>query len=306
MCIFDKLQVESNRKLCKEIEARGAIPAIQLMNYGRQGVTLYTGKPVLAPSVVKCKMTSSYDPNYELKEMTLDDIERVKNDYVNSACLAAEAGYKIIQLHACHGSLMCSFLSPYTNKRTDNYGGSYNNRCRFIVETIKAIREKLQNNIVIDIRLSIDEFTEGGLVPSDYDEFTPLIEKAGVDMMNASMSNFETAYDLFAVKPEPEAKYVYLAETLKKNTSLPIGHAGFIKTLEKGEELLKEGKLDLVGYGRMQFADNGFVRKSVFGEKIDRCIWCAKCLKDLFDQKIQCVYCSVNQKYKEPANLRKV
>jgi len=299
MGIFDKLHVESNRKLCREIEARDSVPAIQLMNFGRQSVTTFTGKPILAPSNVPCKVISQVDPNYQIKEMTLEDIKRVEDDFVNGATLAVEAGYKIVQVHAAHGYLLCSFLSPYTNKRTDEYGGSVENRCRIVVEIIEAIKKKLGNDVVIDVRLSVDELVDGGLVPADYAAITPLIANAGADMMSASLANFESAVVYFPTKPEPEAKFSYTVETLKKHTSLPVAHAGFICSLEKGEELLSTGKTDLVGYGRMQFADHGFVKKSVLGEKVTKCIWCGRCLGDLLDpaQNLQ-VHCTVNPKYK--------
>lgn len=300
MGIYDKRHAESNRKLCKEIETYGAIPAIQLMNSGRQSVTTFTGKPILAPSDIPCPVTSRRDPNYQIKVMTSKDIQRIINDFVNSAVLAAEVGYKIIQLHAAHGYLLCSFLSPYTNKRTDNYGGSVENRCRIVVEIIKAIRKKLGNSIVIDIRLNIEEFVDGGLVPSDYDKITPIIEKAGVDMMNASGTIVESSCKIFSTKLDPEARYAYWAETLKKHTSLPVGHAAFIGSLEKGEELLKTGKMDLVGFGRMQFADQGFVKKSVLDEKINKCLWCGKCSSDVTNPKFHSVYCTINKKYTRP------
>jgi 2,4-dienoyl-CoA reductase-like NADH-dependent reductase (Old Yellow Enzyme family) len=304
MGIYDKRHVENNQKLCKEIEARGAVPAIQLINFGRQSVTTFTGKPILAPSNIPCKITRLCDPNYQIKEMTLEDIQRVKNDFINSAVLAAEAGYKIVQVHAAHGYLLSNFLSPYTNKRTDEYGGSVANRCRIVVEIIAGIRKKLGTNIIIDIRMSVDEMIDGGLVPDDFARITPLIEKAGVDMMNASTTIFESTLLLFSGNLEQEARYVYLAETLKKYTSLPISHAAFIGSLEKGEELLKDGKIDLVGYGRMQFADQGFVKKSVTGEKVNKCIWCGKCVGDLLDSELGfTVHCSVNEKYKRPKNL---
>lgn len=306
MGIYDKRHLPSNQKLCKEIEARGAIPAIQLVNYGRQSMTTFTGKPILAPSNIPCPVTSRYDPNYQIKEMTLEDIRRIKNDFVNSAVLAAEAGYKIIQVHAAHGFLLSNFLSPYTNKRIDEYGGSVENRSRIVMEIIEAIRKELGNSVVVDVRLSVDEFIEGGLVPNDYAEIMPLIEKTGVHMINASATIAESAAHLFRGKLEPEARFAYLAETLKKYTSLPVSHAGFIGSLEKGEELLKDEKVDLVGYGRMQVADQGFVKKSVRGEKINKCIWCGKCLGDLRDPgQLFSVHCTVNKKYKRQVKIEK-
>ncbi len=305
MFICNKSHIESNKKLCKEIEARDAIPAIQLMNFGRQSVTTFTNKPILAPSNVPCKIASSWDPNYQIKVMTLKDIQRIINDYVNGAVLAAEAGYKIIQVHAAHGYLLTNFLSPYTNKRNDEYGGSIENRCRIIIEIIKEIRKKLGTSIIIDVRLSVEEFVDGGLVPDDYAEITPLIEKAGADMLNASGTNFESAVILFKGKLNPEARFAYLAQTLKKYTSLPIGYAGYIGSLEKGEELIKEGITDFVGYGRMQVADEGFVKKSVLNEKINKCVWCGKCLSDIRNPELLSVHCTINEKYKRPKKANK-
>ncbi len=306
MGIYDKRHMESNRKLCREIEAWGAIPAIQLMNFGRQSVTTFTGKPILAPSNIPCPVSSQCDPNYQIKVMDADDIRRVKNDFVNGAVLAAEAGYKILQVHAAHGYLLSNFLSPYTNKRTDEYGGSVENRCRIVVEIIEAIRKTLGNSVIIDVRLSVDELVDGGLVPDDYEMITPLLEKAGADMFSASLTIFESSVIYFPAKLEPAARYAYTAKKLKEYTSLPIAHAAFIGSLEKGEELLKEGKTDLVGYGRMQFADQGFVKKSVTGEKINKCIWCGKCLGDLMDPEQHfAVHCTQNPKYQREKNYVK-
>jgi len=130
-----------------------------------------------------------------------------------------------------------------------------------------------------------------------------LIEKAGAQMMNVAGSNFESSVNIFPVKLEPEARYAYLAEMLKKHTSLPVGHAGFIGSLDKGEELLKEKKIDLAGFGRIQFADQGFIKKSVFGKKINQCLWCGGCLNDLRDPKLFSGYCTVNKKYKRPKKV---
>lgn len=306
MGMFDKRQISGNRKLCKEIKARGAVPALQLINFGRQSVTTYTGKPVLAPSNIPCPVTARRDPNYRIKEMTPEDIRRVKNDFVRGAVMAAESGYRIIQLHAAHGYLLCSFLSPYTNKRTDEYGGSLANRCRLIIEIIEAIRRELGDEVLIDIRVSVDEFVNGGLIPADYAGIVPLLEKAGVRMLNASGTNSESAARFFFSRPEPEGKYAYLAETLKRHTSLVVGHAAFLASLATGEVLIQQEKLDLAGFGRMQFADQGFVKKTVTGKKIRQCVWCGRCLNDTGNPDVRSVHCTVNKKYKRPKSNQRI
>lgn len=304
MRIHDPKIVPDYKKLSRAIEERGAVPAIQLMNYGRQSVTIFTGKEVYAPSAVPDPLISQIDPNYSVRAMTEDDLERVQNDFVRSALLAAEAGFKIIQLHAAHGYLLSSFLSPYTNHRTDRYGGSPENRARYIVEIIERIKKELRDSVALDIRVSGDELLgEGkGLHPDDFRTITPLFEKAGVDMINVSISINESALNVFGDKTLPDANFSKVAANIKKQTKLPVGHAGWIKSLATGEKLISEGNLDLVGYGRSQFADNDFIAKSVGVNKkaIRKCVWDGKCLFDHYTPGLGKTFCTVNPKYRRP------
>jgi 2,4-dienoyl-CoA reductase-like NADH-dependent reductase (Old Yellow Enzyme family) len=273
------------------------------MNYGRQARTDFTGKPPYAPSAVPCEAMTLLDPDYEAREMTAEDIERAKNEYVNAAVLAAEVGYKIIQLHGAHGFLLAEFLSPHTNHRTDVYGGTPENRARIVVETIQEIRKALGDQVVIDVRVSGDEVLgEEGLQPKDFEKIVPLFEQAGMDLLNVSMcAGFDTP-DVLIAGLEPQARYSYASRELREYASVPVGHAGFIGSLELGESLLEKGRMDLVGYGRTQFADNDFIRKCVEGRDKDivKCIWCGECYQYLFGIGHSPSCCMVNRKYKCP------
>jgi 2,4-dienoyl-CoA reductase-like NADH-dependent reductase (Old Yellow Enzyme family) len=300
MRIHDKKHVPGLKKLCTEIEKRGSIPAIQLMNFGRQARTTYTGKPVYAPSAIPCPVISQVDPNYKIREMTLEDIERVRNDFVDAAVLSAEAGFKVVQVHAAHGYLLSNFLSPYTNHRTDQYGGSVENRTRFIVEIIQGIRRKLGNAVAIDIRVSGDELVEGGLKPHDFKEIISRFEKAGIDMVNVSLTIFESAIKFINQPLEPQGRFATIAQEIRSYAGVPVGHAAFILSLEVAENLLREGKIDLVGIGRAQFADPGIIRKQLEGKKFRKCIYDGKCLEDLITPEYGISYCTVNPKYMRP------
>ena len=303
MKIYHKDHVPGLKKLCAEIKKRGSIPGIQLMNFGRQSITTFTGKELYAPSNIPCPVKSKKDPNYRLREMTLEDIERVKNDYINAAILSTEAGVDVIQLHAAHGFLLNQFLSPYTNKRNDQYGGNTENRVRFILEVIKGIRAKIGNAAAIDVRVSADELVEGGLKPNDYKEIIPLFEAAGVDMINVSISISETTGLAFRQKLEPQGRHAWIAKKLKTYTSsgVKIAHACFIANLEVAQRVMIENNIDMIGLGRAQFADPHIIKKTLEGreDEINRCAWDNSCLFS-FSNNGNEVFCLVNPKYQKP------
>lgn len=297
MRIYSDAHIISNKKLCREILNRGAVPAIQLNNFGRQSVTTYTGKEVYGPSAIPCPNKYSADVNYKIREMSYDDIERVTKDFIHAALLSAEAGYKIIQLHAGHGFLLNQFLSPYTNKRKDEYGGSLENRTRFTTDIIKGIRKELGDAMVLDIRLSVDELVPGGLKPVDFKEIIPIFECAGIDMLNVSLSIGETSSRILCRQFSKEGIYSDVSKEIKQYATKPIAHAGFIASLETGERLLRENKMDLVGMGRAQIADPLLVQKSLHGHEteINRCRWDFSCIKSLHDNNINKLVCSINK-----------
>jgi 2,4-dienoyl-CoA reductase-like NADH-dependent reductase (Old Yellow Enzyme family) len=309
MKIYEKKHADSFKKLCREIKSRGAIPAIQLMNFGRQSVTTWTGLPVYAPSAIPCPVKSlpSIDPAYRIREMTHDDLERVRNDFIHAAILAVEAGFTVIQVHAANGFLLSEFISPYTNKRTDEYGGSIENRMRFVVEIIKGIKREIQGVAALDIRISADEFVPGGIKPEDHLHIIPLLEEAGVDMLNIGFTVSETTGTFFRqnIAETGEAPYRDIVQQLRtySRRKLPVGYAGFIASLDTAEELLNENKMDLVGMGRAQVADPYLIQKTLIGKPVDKCIWCHRCLFSFAQKAEKQVYCSINKKYQKTENV---
>lgn len=306
MKIYKKEHIERLKVLCKEILDLNSIPAIQLMNFGRQSITTFTGQPVYAPSAIPCPVKVRKDPNYQIREMTLEDIERVKGDFVYSAELAVEAGFKVIQVHAAHGFLLNQFLSPYSNHRTDVYGGTVENRARFVVEVISGIKKKIGNDAAIDVRISADECVPDGLKPHDFKEILPMFENAGIDMVNVSFSVSETTGIMFRQPIEPQGRYANLAKEIKEYTSKPVAYTGFIADLDHAEKVMSENNLDMIGIGRGQFADPGMINKYASGNdsSVMKCRFDNNCLFSFAGRDDDHVYCSVNPMYKRPKPIK--
>lgn len=285
-----------------EIERNGAVPAVQLIHYGRQALNAVTGHDLIAPSAIPCPLMSQFDPNYHVREMTLADIERVRNDFIDATVRAADAGVKVVEIHAAHGYLLNEFLSPYSNHRKDDYGGSVENRARLIIEILEGIRLKLGSKIAICVRVSGDEYVDGGLKPSDYKEIIPMFERAGMDMLNVSVGVYESAEKIIPAPDLGVAPYVDIAAKLKQYATVPVCTVGSILSLNTAESILSSGKADLVAIGRAQVADYELVNKSLAGRENDirQCTQCGRCISaNTGDPEM---YCVVNPSIKPPKN----
>ena len=300
MRIDDDCHISGLSKLFSEIERNGAVPAIQLIHYGRQALKAMTGHDLIAPSAIPCPLMSQFDPDYHVREMTLADIELVRNDFINAAVRAADAGVKVVEIHAAHGYLLNEFLSPYSNQRNDDYGGRLENRIRLIIEILEGIRSKLGSKIAISVRVSGDEFVEGGLEPSDYKEIIPMLERAGMDMLDISVGVYESGEKIIPAPDLGKEPYVDIAAELKQYATVPVCTVGSILSLNAAESILLSGKADLVAIGRAQVADYELVNKSLAGQENDirQCTQCGKCISaSTGDPEM---YCIVNPSLKPP------
>jgi 2,4-dienoyl-CoA reductase-like NADH-dependent reductase (Old Yellow Enzyme family) len=267
-------------RLFCSLQEYGCVSGIQLMHTGRQALKSITGHDLLAPSAIPCPALSINDPTYRVREMTMEDIRRVKDDFVTAAMRAANAGVKVIEIHAAHGYLLSGFLSPYSNHRTDEYGGNVSNRTRIICEIIKKIRGTLQQKVAISVRVSGNEFVDGGLTPADFQKIIPFLECAGMDMLNVSVGVAETVNYIIPNASFRETPFVDIAEKIKQFTHVPVCAVGSISSLNIAEKIISSQKVDLVAIGRSQIADADWVKKSMSenGKNIRKCLRCNKCL----------------------------
>ena len=280
------------KKLFYEIEKRGSVPAMQLIHYGRQAAKTVTGCDLLAPSAIPCPVMSKFDPIYKVREMTLNDIERVRRDFIEAAMCVVDAGAKMVEVHAAHGYLLNEFLSPYSNHRSDAYGGNAERRARLITEIIEGIRSRV--GVAISVRVSGNEFVDGGLTPPDYKELIPLFERAGMDMLNVSAGVYESMERIVPPASLGDAPHVNIASQLREFATVPVCTVGSIFSLETAESIISSGKADLVAMGRAQVADPEIVSKSASGREteIRKCTKGNECA--FWTTGDPQMYCSVN------------
>ena len=240
---------------------------------------------VVAPS--KCE--NSYFSDGNNRELRKSEIKGLIKDFVAAAERVKKAGCDGVQLHASHGYLLQQFLSPNTNHRTDEYGGSLENRMRFILEIIAGIKEKCGKDFPIIVRLTVDECYEMiGKPGKGYDlkegvEMAKRLEKAGVDAIDVSSA----AYDTFNYWLEPTSFKCgwrkYMAAAVKEAVSIPVIAANLIRSPEQAEAQLQEGTQDMISLGRPHIADPHWANKAKEerAEDIKRCVCCLYCIESM-------------------------
>ncbi|MCP4221362.1 MAG: NADH:flavin oxidoreductase [bacterium] len=288
------------KKLFSAIKESGAVPAIQLVHYGRQSSTEVSGDVLRAPSAIPCPVMSQYDPDYKVKAMTLGDIEEIREAFISAAIRSAGAGVEVVEVHACHGYLLNEFLSSYSNKRSDRYGGSAENRARLIVEILEGIRKQLDDKIALTVRISGDEFVEGGLKAEDYKEILPMFENAGIDFIDISAGVYESMERIVPPKSLGLKAHMEVIKQIRTFAAVPVCAVGSIFTLEAAEEILVANEADICSMGRAQMSDPATVTKSAAGREseISKCLHCNSCT--FWTTGDPEVYCTVNPDYKKP------
>lgn len=236
--IWDDSHIEGLSKIVNSCKALGAKVGIQLAHAGRK-CTVKSEK-IIAPSPI------AFDDSYSTpEEMTKDDIKTVINSFKEGARRANEAGFDAIEIHGAHGYLINEFLSPLANKRKDEYGGSLENRTRFLMEIIKEVKTVWPENKAIILRVSAEEYVEAGNHPEDLVNIINLIKNEGIDIINVSSGGVVSAdIDIYPGYQIP------FAETIKRGTKLPVIAGGLITEPEMAEEILKNNRADFIFLGR--------------------------------------------------------
>lgn len=263
--------------------------AIQLYMAGAYSFCSLKGLPILAPSEY-----TSYFTRQKTTAMTLDDIERVQHDFVEATRRAKEAGFDAVEVLGSAGYLICQFLSPKTNKRDDEYGGSLENRMRFGLETISRVRAAAGPNMAVIVRVAGNDFVPGSHTNKESRVFAAAAQNAGADCINVTGGWHESRVPQITMDL-PHAGYAYLAGGIKDNVSVPVVGCNRINDPYVAEEVLKEGVADLIGVARGLIADPDFVNKAKSGksDEIRRCVACnQKCFDHVF--ALQPVGCLVN------------
>lgn len=290
--LFDDKMLEGERKLTDAVHRAGSKVCAQLMHSGRQSIFFKDHKMASAPSPIK-DFTLTYTP----KEMTAEDIRQTVRDYAKAAGRAKEAGFDAVEIHGAHGYLLHEFVSPASNKRTDEYGGSLEGRTKFPLEVVKAVREEVGEDFPVIYRLSAHERMPNGegIVVADSMAFAIMLEAAGVDAIHATVGNYETEKFQIAPSAVERALNSSYSEELKKVIDIPVICVGKFTEPYLAEAMLKAGKCDFVAMGRQSLADPYFPKKVAEGRNDDicHCIGCQiGCLMHLKADKP--IACTVN------------
>ena len=215
-------------------------------------------------------------------EITREAMEEFKNDWADAAEQLADCGFDAILIHSGHSCPLAQFLSPLTNKRTDEYGGSTENRCRYLIEILDAIRARVGNRLMIEVRISGTEFEEGGIEIEEGIRIGELIQDhLDVLQVSAGMHNPKWMTWVHPCGFRPPMPNVYVAEAFKKSGKIhvPITTVGAIDSVSSADEIISSGKADIVTIARALIADPELIKKGTSGREDDvtPCIKCMRC-----------------------------
>lgn len=273
-------------KVTDAIKRHGAIPSIQLSHAGLFSEPFFiNGNTPIGPvDMVKENGTV-------VRGMNEDDMKRIANDFAEAAWCAKDAGFQEVMLHCGHGWLIGQFLSPHWNTRTDEYGGPIENRAKFPLMVIDAVRERVGEDFIIEIRISGDEHQVNGWPIEDVIKFANMVE-GKVDLIHISAGDYHNSDQYcFSTVFMPHNCNVYVAEALKKaGVKTPLVTVGSINEPEEMERLIAEGITDFVAIGRGILADPDLPKKIQLGKEDDirPCLRCCNCMGGLYDGYYQC------------------
>lgn len=278
-------QVARHRKVTRAVHAKGGKICMQILHAGRYAYHPFS----VAPSAIKSPITP-----FKPKALSKRAVESTIKDFVHSARLAQKAGYDGVEIMGSEGYLIHQFVAPRTNKRTDLYGGSPENRFRFAREIVEGVRKATGKEFLIIYRISLLDLVPEGSSWSEILLLADQLEKAGVDVFNTGIGWHEAKIPTIATVV-PRAAFHEVTARFKKETKLPVIAVNRINDPEVAEGILSSGKADLVSMARPMLADPEFVTKAQAGEshRINTCIACNQaCLDHTFQSKV--ASCLVN------------
>lgn len=277
--LTNEKEVAHHKVITEAVHNEGGRICMQILHSGRYA---YSQRSV-APSAIQAPI-NPFPPH----ELTAEEVEKQIADYVQCAALAQQAGYDGIEIMGSEGYLINQFIAARTNRRTDEWGGSFENRIRFATEIVRQVREKTGSEFIIIFRLSMLDLVEGG---SDWEEVVELgkrIESAGASLINTGIGWHEARVPTIATSV-PRAAFTRVTQQMKQVLSVPLITTNRINTPEIAEQVLSDGHADMVSMARPFLADPAFVSKAAEdrADEINTCIGCNQaCLDHTFQMKL--------------------
>ncbi len=280
------------KRLARAIQENGARALVQINHAGRYNFSFFLdGKQAVAPSAVPSRMTRETP-----RELTIDEIKEIVNRFAQAASRVKQAGYDGVEVLSGTGYLISEFLSPFTNQREDDYGGSFENRMRFGLEVMQGIRKEVGDDYPIIVRMNGNDFMPGGNGRKDLQEYARRLVEVGVDALNINVGWHEARVPQI-VTSVPRGVFGYLAKGIKELVDVPVISGHRINDPATAREMIGDGLCDMVAMGRSLIADPFLPQKAKRGheKEIVHCIACAQgCFDNLF--KLKAVECLCNPK----------
>ncbi|MET9359428.1 NADPH-dependent 2,4-dienoyl-CoA reductase [Streptomyces sp. NPDC006632] len=296
-------EAAQHRTVTDAVHSEGGRIAMQILHFGRYAYH----EDLVAPSALQAPI-SPFVPN----ALSEDEVEQTVEDFVRAAELARSAGYDGVEIMGSEGYLINEFVAGATNRRSDRWGGSYENRMRFPVDIVRRTRERLGSDFILIYRLSMLDLVPGGSTLEEVVTLARAIEAAGATLINTGVGWHEARIPTIATSV-PRGAYTWVTKKLMGSVSIPLITSNRINTPEVAEQLLAEGRADMVSMARPFLADPEFVAKASAGraETINTCIGCNQaCLDHTFSGKItSCLVnpraCHETELVLSPTKLRK-
>lgn len=290
---YDDRFIPGLKKYADAVHNVGGKTAMQLHHAGRESLFLLMQGQAIGPSAIP-SVVYRQPP----REMTPDDIHEIVASFGKAAQRAREAGFDAVEVHGAHGYLLTQFLSELSNQREDEYGGSFKNRARFLIEILRAVRESVGDDFPISLRVSAEECIKGGYTVEDVQTILPDLVDAGADIIHASLGTHGTPAGITSAPPEYEPGFnVWRAKKLKETVDVPVIAVGRFTDPTLAEDVIASGDADMVAFGRQQLADPDYLTKAKEGrtEDIRICIGCNQgCIERLMLEPGSSVRCAIN------------
>jgi 2,4-dienoyl-CoA reductase-like NADH-dependent reductase (Old Yellow Enzyme family)/thioredoxin reductase len=274
--IYDDKFIPGWKKFNERIHAAGAKTSVQIWHPGRQSPSLGPERPPIAPSLLPCPCPACQDLPHA---MTIAEIEEMIEAFAQAGRRVKESGFDAVEIGGTHGYLIAQFMSAYSNRRTDGYGGDLRSRMHFALEIVSSIRSKVGPDFPIIFRFSADEMVLGGRNLDESLTIAPWLVAAGVDCLHVSAGVYANVQTI-VVAPSyvPKGYLIRAAQEIKRAVNVPVMAVGRLNDPSMADEVVAQGRADLVAVGRGFFADPEWGNKAAAGD-LEDIRWCTGCMQ---------------------------
>ena len=302
LSLDDDKYIPGLARLTESVKSAGAKIVLQLIHCGRQTTPALCGQQPVAPSPIPCPVLKEMP-----REASTTEIEYIIEAFVKAAHRAKKAGFDGVEIHAAHGYLINQFLSSYSNKRTDTYGGDLFARSKMLLKIVSGIKQDVGSDYPVSCRLSADEFVQGGLTLVETRTVAKWLQNIGLDAISVSGGVYESAHKIIPPMDVEPGSFVYLAAGIKKAVNIPVFAVAGINDPFFADQILIEGRADMVVLGRALLADPDWPVKAHKGEshRIRPCLYCNHCRNRVLRPKINCAVNYETGRETELASQRK-